>query len=99
MRRPCLVIALIAVPISALLLVFANACGAIHGAPACGAASFAAVPVVVLALLLERAVFGAPQSDATVLVLVSVVSYLVSLLFILLGFWVWRALRGRTDRQ
>lgn len=99
MRRPYLVIFLIAVPISAPLFVFANTCGAIHGAPACGAASYAAVPVVVLSLLLERAVFGAPQSDATVLVLMWVVSYLVTLLVILLGFWVWRALRGRIDRH
>ena len=99
MRRPYVVIFLVAVPVSALLVVFANSCGAIHGAPACGAASYAAVPVVVLALLLERAVFGAPQSDATVLVLLWVVSYVVSLLAILLGFWVWRALRGRIDRQ
>ena len=99
MRGPYLVIALIAVPISALLLVFANACGAIHGAPACGAFSYAAVPLVVLALLLERAVFGTPQSDVTVLVLLGVVAYAMTVLMMLLGFWVWRALRGRTDRR
>jgi len=95
MRHPYRVIALIAVPVSALLFVFANACGAIHGAPACGASSYAAVPVVVMALLLERVMFGVPQSETTVLVLVWLVAYIVSLLTILLGFWVWRALRGR----
>ena len=99
MRRPHLAIFLIAVPISALLVVFANACGAIHGAPACGALSYAAVPLVVLALLLERAVFGTAQSDATVLVLLGVVAYAITVLMIFLGFWVWRALRGRTERQ
>ena len=99
MRRPYVAIFLTAVPVSALLFIFANACGAIHGAPACGALSYAAVPLVVMALFLERAFYGAPQSETTVLILVWLVAYLVSLLTILLGFWVWRALRGRRDRR
>ena len=94
MRRPYLAIFLIALPVSALVFAFAHACGAIHGAPACGAFSYAAVPIVVIALLLERAIFGMPQSDATVLILVWLVAYVVTLLTILLGFWAWRALRG-----
>jgi len=99
MRRPYVAIFLTAVPVSALLFMFANACGAIHGAPACGAASYAAVPLVVMALLLERGFYGAPQSDTTVLILLWLVAYLVSLLTILLGYWVWHALRGRVDPQ
>ena len=93
MRRPYLVNFLLAVPLSALLFAFATVCGAIHGAPACGALSYAAAPLVVLALMIERAVFDAPQSEGTVLVLIWVATYLVSLVMIFLGFWVWRALR------
>ena len=62
-------------------------------APACGALSYAAAPLVVLALLIERALFDAPQPQATVLVLIWGAAYLVSLVMVFLGFWVWRALR------
>ena len=95
MRRPYLTNFLLALPLSAVLFVFANACGAIHGGPACGALSYAAAPLVVLGLLLERALFDAPQSQGTVLVLIWVAAYLLSLVMVFLGFWVWRALRPR----
>lgn len=95
MRRPYLYNFLLALPLSALLFVFASICGAIHGAPACGALSYAAAPLVVLALLIERALFAAPQSEAMVGVLIWVAAYLVSLIMVFLGFWVWQALRGK----
>lgn len=95
MRRSLLASCLLAVPLSALLSVFANACGAIHGAPACGALSYAAAPLVVLALLIERALYAAPQSEGTVLVLIWGATYVVSFVMALLGFLVWHALRPR----
>ncbi len=93
MRRPYLNNFLLALLLSVLLFVFANVCGAIHGAPACGALSYAAAPLVVLALLLERALFDVPQSEGVVLVLIWVAAYLLSLVMVFLGFWVWRALK------
>ena len=95
MRRPYLANFLLAVPVSAALFAFAYACGAIHGAAACGALSYAAAPLVVLALLIERALFDAPQPEGTVLVLIGAAAYLVSLVMVFLGFWVWRALRPK----
>jgi len=93
MRRPYLMNFLLSLLLSALLFVFANVCGAIHGAPACGALSYAAAPLVVLALLLERALFDVPQSEGIVLLLIWVAAYLLSLVMVFLGFWVRRALR------
>ena len=93
MRRPYLMNFLLALLLSVVLFVFANVCGAIHGAPACGALSYAAAPLVVLALLLERALFDVPQSEGIVLLLIWVAAYLLSLVMVFLGFWVRRALR------
>ncbi len=93
MRRPYLMNFLLALLLSAVLFVFASVCGAIHGAPACGALSYAAAPLVVLALLLERALFDVPQSEGIVLLLIWVAAYLLSLVMVFLGFWVRRALR------
>lgn len=95
MRRPYLANFLLAVPLAVVLFLFAYTCGAIHGAPACGALSYAAAPLVVIALLMERALFDAPQGEGTVLVLLWITAYLVSLVMVFLGFWVWRALRPR----
>ena len=93
MCRPYLMNFLLALLLSAVLFVFASVCGAIHGAPACGALSYAAAPLVVLALLLERALFDVPQSEGIVLLLIWVAAYLLSLVMVFLGFWVRRALR------
>ncbi len=95
MRRPYLMNFLLALLLSALLFVFANICGAIHGAPACGVLSYAAAPLVVLALLLERALFDVPQGEGIVLLLIWVAAYFLSLVMVFLGFWVWRALRPK----
>lgn len=97
MRRPFLASFVIAMPLSGLLWAFATLCGAIHGAPACGVLSYAAVPLVVIALLIERALFDVPQSEGTVLVLIWAAAYVLSLVMVVLGFSVWRALRGRTE--
>lgn len=95
MRRPYLVNFLLAFPLSAVLFGLATVCGAIHGAPACGVLSYFAAPLVVLGLIIERALFDAPQSEGTVLVLIWIAAYLLSLVMVFLGFWVWRALRPR----
>jgi hypothetical protein len=88
-------VALLALPIAVALVVFANACGAFHGAPVCGPLSMAAIPLVVLPLFLEHVLFSEPQSETTRRIMLWLVAYLLSLVLVLIVHRL-RALSRRT---
>jgi hypothetical protein len=77
--RPLVAIALAAIPVALALVLFFDACGAIHGPPRCGALSYAAIPFVVLDLALESSLFSSPPNDRVVLAGLAVVAYAVAL--------------------
>jgi hypothetical protein len=85
--------ALLALPIAVALVLFANACGAFHGAPVCGPLSMAAIPIVVLPLFLEHILFSEPQSETTRRIMLWLVAYLVSLVLVLIVLWLRGVLR------
>jgi hypothetical protein len=85
--RRVAIAALVALPVALALALFVEACGAVHGAPKCGVLSYAAVPFVVLALVLESLAFSSPQNDHTVRVLLWLTIYVVAVLLCFLVLW------------
>lgn len=86
-------VALLAMPAAVALVLFANACGAFHGRPACGVLSLAAIGLVVIPLFLEHLLFSEPQGSLTGQLLLWFVAYLVCLMIGFFVFWLRGALR------
>lgn len=93
--RPIVAVALAAVPVAVALALFFDACGAIHGPPRCGAASYVAIPFVVLDLVVESWLFSSPPNDRVVLAGLGLIAYAVAAL--LCGTVAW--LRARRRRH
>lgn len=85
--------ALFAIPVAVALVLFANACGAFHGKPACGPLSIAAIPLVVIPLFLQHLLFSEPQSELTGRMFLWCVSYFVSLVLVFIVLWLRATLR------
>jgi len=91
-------IAIAAVAAAAMAVAFAllaEKCGAIHGSPRCGPLSYAAVPFTIAALALESLIFGSPQNDQVVRLILWLVASVIAVLIASLFLW----LRSSPDRR
>ena len=89
-----LVALLLAIPLTAGLLVFVDSCGSIHGSPRCGPASAPAVAILVLSLVLGSTVLRLPPNQLTERIVLYGVAYAIAFGFCLLVLWSFSRGRG-----
>ena len=86
--------ALTVIALTIVLGSLALKCGNIHGGPQCGPLSYVATLMVIVALVIETMVFGAPQSDTVVNLIVFAVALTIALI-IVGALRCWKASRAR----
>ncbi len=69
-----------------------------HGAAQCGLLSWVAIPFTIAALVLETLVFGAPQGDHVVRMILWLVALVVAIILTALVLWLHARYTRRPDR-